>query len=374
MAALVSLSSLRSQLAAEKSNLTTIDKELALVKETIQDAVNRGNQPPATVTAEQGRLIDERADSSAKITSLNNQIKSRQSANSQSAVTAALQNSGVLLRNTPNETVSQLTNTDSGKLEYNVPSVLDGYFSTRTSFLNIGNFSSNKPAAVSSAFDLWQTAKASKGMIVSYMPPTGAVGYQNGQVPKTAQQTYGKNYGFQFMYNPATISMDYTGTPNVDVALQTSGSEKFNLMGSNATQSTISFKILINRMFDMKYYNANGTLKPGAQKAYGGRLPSPEEQKAIFKMGTMYDVEYLLRTLLGYTLKSYLRDGNTADMGYLGARPVELHIGKNLRYLGTVTGVGLEHVIFNENMVPLFTNVSINFNRIPDYPIATSNR
>jgi putative thioredoxin len=71
-------------------------------------------------------------------------------------------------------------------------------------------------------------------------------------------------------------------------------------------------------------------------------------------MGTMYDVEYLLRTLLGYTLKSYLRNNQTADMGYLGARPVELHLGKSLRYLGTVTSLRIEHVIFNEQMVPLF--------------------
>jgi hypothetical protein len=59
-------------------------------------------------------------------------------------------------------------------------------------------------------------------------------------------------------------------------------------------------------------------------------------------------------------------------MGYLGARPVELHLGKSLRYLGTVTNLKIEHVIFNEQMVPLFTNVSVAFARLPDYPLVNS--
>jgi hypothetical protein len=90
-------------------------------------------------------------------------------------------------------------------------------------------------------------------------------------------------------------------------------------------------------------------------------------------MGTMYDFEFLLRTIMGYTMKSSLRDYSffedkgTADMGFLGARPVELHLGKNMRYLGYITNINLEHVIFDNRMVPLFSNVSIAFSRLPDY-------
>jgi hypothetical protein len=87
----------------------------------------------------------------------------------------------------------------------------------------------------------------------------------------------------------------------------------------------------------------------------------------------MYDIEYLLRTLMGTTMSSYLRGENTADMGWLPAIPVELHLGKSLRYLGTINNINLNHIIFDERMVPLFTTVDIGFARLPDYPVKSTN-
>jgi hypothetical protein len=181
--------------------------------------------------------------------------------------------------------------------------------------------------------------------------------------------------------------MAYAGTPLVDPNFEAAGLDKFNLTGTGVTQSTIQFQLLINRMYDMKYYtregeniadgeggfNAPGTLKPGAGNVYGEEFVSPETQRAIYNMGTIYDFEFLLRTIMGYTMKSALRDYSffddkgTADMGFLGARPVELHLGKNMRYLVFITGINVEHVIFDNRMVPLFSNVSITCSRLPDY-------
>ena len=87
----------------------------------------------------------------------------------------------------------------------------------------------------------------------------------------------------------------------------------------------------------------------------------------------MYDVEFLLRVLMGTTMNSYLRGERTADMGWLPAMPVELHLGKSLRYLGTVNSLNLNHMIFNEKMVPMLTTVDISFARLPDYPATGSN-
>ena len=194
-------------------------------------------------------------------------------------------------------------------------------------------------------------------------------------------------HAFRFQYNPGSISMSYAGTPLVDPNFEAAGLDKFNLTGTGVTQSTITFQLLINRMYDMKYYvregenspdgeggfNEPGTLKPGAGNVYGAEFVSPETQKAIYNMGTMYDFEYLLRTMMGYTMQSALRDYSffehkgTADMGFLGARPVELHLGKNMRYLGYITNINVEHVIFDNRMVPLFSNIAIGFSRLPDY-------
>jgi hypothetical protein len=300
-----------------------------------------------------------------QIAQLQSQLDALTTTNTQSGFIATKASAATVAPSSP---VGHITKPDN-TLQYNVPSVVDAYYSTRTDFLTAAGFSSDRPGTVASASELWSGSKSSKGMIVAYVPPANTVDYQGGTAPSSSVITAGTNYGFQFMYNPATISMNYSGLPNVDQGYEMSGQDKFVMYGTNVTQSSIGFQLLINRMFDMKYYDSNGRLKSGAQKAYGGKTPSLADQKQIFTMGTMYDVEYLLRTLLGYTLKSFLRAGATADMGYLGARPVELHLGKNLRYLGTVTTLQVDHVIFNEQMVPLFTNVQIGFNRLPDYPL-----
>jgi hypothetical protein len=370
----VMVSQTRSQITQLRAKIYNVDTQIRYKKEEISNTQESGGTVTAQQTADLAALQNTRAGYVNQLRQLSAQEADNLSSNTLSALTALATQAPP---GTSVWTMQSLLN-PSNNFEYNVSGVLESYYSPRDKFLEVAKFSSNKPSVVSSAEELWTSAKASKGMLVSYLPPTEDTSYRTGDNPETATPFFGKNYGFQFMYNPSQISMNYTGAPNVDVAMQASGTEKFNLMGTSATQSTISFQILINRMFDMKYYEpdgkGSGKLKGGGGRAYGARVPSLPEQNAIYDMGTMYDVEYLLRTLLGYTLKSYLRNGQTADMGYLGARPVELHLGKSLRYLGTVTSISLDHRIFNERMVPLFTNVGISFSRIPDYPIATKNK
>lgn len=279
------------------------------------------------------------------------------------------------------------------KLRYNVGSVDEAYFTSRSEFLlekaNTSKLGSavenNKPsAALTSALELWANGKSSKGMFITWKD------LSTGFKPEDADRgLLGTNealppHAFRFQYNPGSISMAYAGTPLVDPNFEASGLDNFNLVGTGVTQSTIQFQLLINRMYDMKHYiredenglGAPGTLRPESIKnrVYGfeSERVDTATQQAIYNMGTMYDLEFLLRTIMGYTMKSSLRDysflgGGTADMGFLGARPVELHLGKNMRYLVFITGINVEHVIFDNRMVPLFSNVSITCSRLPDY-------
>jgi hypothetical protein len=280
---------------------------------------------------------------------------------------------------------------DGTLTNFNVPAAADAYFSSRERFLlelNAANIKDpavynnavNKPSVVYNAANLWRTAGAHKGMIQTWTPPDGStpatptVGGAKVNVDNT-------RYGYQFLYNPGTVEMTWQGVPNTDVGLQTSGNEKFNLYGTSVTQSTIKIQLVLNRMFDMKYYNANPgqdtglltnssvSLKPNVdiKKVYPGRQPSPQEQADIVNKGTMYDIEYLLRTLLGFTAYSSLRGEKTADIGYVSAKPVELHLGNKLRYLVFIGGIGVNHIMFTENMVPIFSTLSLTCNRIPDY-------
>lgn len=274
----------------------------------------------------------------------------------------------------------------------------------------------NVPAKVKSAQELWTKAGAHKGMIQQYIVP-GALGKNvNWFKPQDSKLKVKdinlRRYGFQFLYNPSTISMHYAGAPQVDIGLQTSGLDKVALIGAGVTSSSVTFQLLLNRMNDMKYIHAlrssTTTTIPGSTKTttvivdedtpvtlttvtpaksvvtpnwkdpqypYPWQIPSNEnagrtmdaELKKIASLGTMYDVEYLLRTLLGYQLKSSMRGVLTSDIGYLGAYPVELHLGKGMRYLVTIDSFELSHTIFTKDMIPVFSNLSITANRLPDF-------
>jgi hypothetical protein len=245
---------------------------------------------------------------------------------------------------------------------------------------------SNSPSNIQQADELWNSAIGSKGMFVAYFSPDGFVEVDNGAaVPiPGSTSTLVKKYGFQFLYNPTTIAMDYSAIAATDVGFIASGQDKFNYYPSASNAGNLNFQIFLNRMEDMKYYTSSGSLTEealalSATGPYTNRLPYGSdgllkevglfnEQAAIYNKGTMYDMEYLLRTLLGFTMHSELRNEYTADMGIFTRKQVELHLGKSLRYRGFVNSVSIEHILFDERMVPVFSSVRITFYRFPDYP------
>jgi len=172
--------------------------------------------------------------------------------------------------------------------------------------------------------------------------------------------------------------MSYAGNPDFDVTMFTSGRESFNLLGAASTQSTISFNIVLNRIHDMKYFGGTGLFKSTTKQTdWSGKVPTRKEQQQIYNKGTMYDIEYFLRTVMQVKIPAALKarnsfDGQTADMGFLTGIPVDLHLGNGLRYWVRIDAFNLNHVIFNERMVPLFTEVSIQCSRIPDYAADSS--
>jgi hypothetical protein len=232
-----------------------------------------------------------------------------------------------------------------------------------------------------------------KGMIQSYVVPGNFDGQSKFWNPNDKDPKIGfkgglksinkRRYGFQFLYNPSTISMHYAGAPQVDIGLEMSGADKVALIGSGVTSSTVSFTLLLNRMNDMRFVDdvINGRMFWKDIYSHGANHPEIstkqseidipgvlDEVKAIQQKGTMYDIEYLLRTLIGYQLPSQLRGGSlTSDIGYLGAYPVELHLGKDMRYLVTIDSFDITHTIFTKDMIPVFTNLQITCNRLPEY-------
>jgi hypothetical protein len=278
--------------------------------------------------------------------------------------------------------------TYSSTVNYNASTVKEAYFYTGMSFVNKADpdwqgsgatdkfdssiWSGNTPGKVNDARDLWKNTVTtnSKGMIQTWLPPGNRASYVSGTdgnfATLSSRQSI-QRYGFQFLYNPTTIEMSYGGVADVDPGMQSSGTEEFLLSNPNVFQSTLGLQVIINRMFDFQYINENGIKTGQISDFYAGNVPNNAEIKKIYNKGTMYDVEYLLQTMFPFEpYESQLRD-RTSDIGFLGASPVELHLGNKLRYVAQINNISVNHVIFDNRMVPLFTTISIATNRIPDY-------
>lgn len=277
-----------------------------------------------------------------------------------------------------------------GKPRVNLSATKENYFTPSGFLKDTLESDTNVPAyytpdgksvdstAIKTAQNLWAAGSSSKGVIQTWSPQ---VSYSNSTVASYANSNSQQNYldstvrAFQFHYNPGSVSMVYRGVPDTDVSLYSANIEKFNLMSPSTNMSTIDFSLVVNRMTDMHYIASSGDYKkPGIN--YRGSVYTREpvinskynELKDIYDKGTMYDVEYLLHVLVGYQLHSALRKGGlTPDMGWVSPRPVELHLGNNLRYLVFINGFQIDHAIFNERMVPLLTTIKLSGTRIPDY-------
>lgn len=259
---------------------------------------------------------------------------------------------------------------NANQLDYNVGMVIPSYHTERLSGLT--GQSTDKPALVESTAlgNQFSSEGLHKGMLVTWVPSNpDTVVPSNPNSGDTSVQLEGR-YGFQFHYNPTKFTMNYAGQPDIDLGLLASGNDPFNLTGASVSQSTISnFVIPINRVADMSYYDPKTKhLKAGiSEKLYAPRQPSLAEQERIYEYGTMYDIEYLLSAVLGFKMETKYRK-LTSDLGFIAGRPVEIILGKNLHYLGWISGISVNHEIFDQRMVPTWSTVSLTINRIPDYP------
>jgi hypothetical protein len=245
--------------------------------------------------------------------------------------------------------------------------ILPAYHTDR--FSNISGQKEDRPTTTTSTGELFNGPGTRKGMIATWIPSNPEsvqpILPQGEGAPNVDVQG---RYGFQFHYNPKEIALTYAGSPDIDLGLTASGEDPYNLVGTQVSQSTITFNIGINRIADLHYYDpATGMLKANAPtNLYAPKQPSAAEQKKIYEYGTMYDVEYLLAALLGFKVNTKYRDV-TADLGFIAGRPIELILGKRLRYLGLVTGVSVNHVQFDQRMVPTWSTIALSFSRIPDF-------
>ncbi len=325
----------------------------------------------------------------------NDQITNLTKAITQAASTAASQSTTLVGQDGTTSTAPTITapSAAANNVSYNIGGVKDAYFgrmrlvgdgrigitqdSENRLYDDSAVYINNTPARVTDAMNLWSTSQASKGMIQTYIPKSnyfndvfaGVDATTAADLKATTSITNLKKYGFQFLYNPDKITMSISGTAAVDYMKYVNSPPK--VVPDTGGSGSISFSIVLNRMHDMQYLTKDGTLRDSLtmQQVYGSAAPEGADSsdlRDIYNKGTMYDVEYLLKTIVGFELKTQFR-GTTSDLGFLIGRLVELHIGKSMRYLVTIDGIGITHSIFDSRMVPLFSTVTISASRIPDF-------
>jgi hypothetical protein len=305
--------------------------------------------------------------------------------------------------NTPSKgnstTIVHTSTPNTSAIQFNAPMVSQAYFRGIQSEILHGNYVKAGP---------YTDAKNTWSIGTNGTPITGRGAFQVDRSLVTAANVadaikssayHGSKidtnlYGFKFLYNPSSVSMNWGAVQKTDPTYQSLGLDPFVPGTQNLIQSYLEFSIIINRIEDFNFLDKNGLKKVESGLTQRGRNsdlmptsvqvnPYPKsvpnsELIQIFEKGTMYDIEYLFKTMhaltgnIGY--KSLLMNDITSDPGWLPVRPVELHLGNKLRYKVRVQNLTVNHTVFNPRMIPILSTVTFTCARYWDSPDYSKNK
>lgn len=193
------------------------------------------------------------------------------------------------------------------------------------------------------------------------------------------------NYGFQFLWNPEQISTSIER--NMDVT--PSSADRFrSVSGAFPGQESYNFTIMLDRVndfacirswadpFNNKYTGGNDYLDTRTvgqdlinnyRFGYGRNDEATLKRKiiALSRYGTMADLEYLFKLLNGDGAGkkwTTLLKKPTANIGFLSPTLVAVRFGpdatESISFVGWITNLSINHVMFTETMIPIRTQVT----------------
>ena len=198
-------------------------------------------------------------------------------------------------------------------------------------------------------------------------------------------------YGFRFLYNPTTIQFTSPLTGDFSpTALNDSAGNAIRPSG------TMQMELLLNRIPDV-------TIPVTDYELTNGPKIDPQDLAELQKRGTMYDIDYLYRTVNGLwalndpadpadnsasATKNRRKDKKegkegknkkdepayegeglgwpyeSGDIGMLLPTSVWLSIGRSMRYYGWIQAISYTHEMFSADMVPMLTRLNLTFQRV----------
>lgn len=195
-----------------------------------------------------------------------------------------------------------------------------------------------------------------------------------------------RKFGFQFLWNPEAISI------SVDVNLEVTPSikDRFRTVsGVFPSMEYINLNITIDRTNDFACIRKNlssSTIQEGvtgytnwkkfAEFYKKGTFPLQNNDETLFvqkiqelaQLGTLHDLEYLFKTVNGSTAGGDVGDWanllgrTTADIGFLQPTLLGIQLGptgQSLSYVGWLNSININHIAFNQAMVPIRTQVAM---------------
>jgi hypothetical protein len=266
--------------------------------------------------------------------------------------------------------------TTIAKYYYNAPAAKSIYFSSSTGNslqTSLTKAQKTLPSTMLNALsDAFKTPNGNRGAIQMYSETAKHLKTRFKDVKQVTYQDLNP-YGFRFHYNPTSVSLTYGSMDKMSPELMRDEMQVFNPV-TPINVGGVSFELYLNRIDDLSFIQPNGTLSLDG-KTFGSTDVYPEEVdatqlKQIYRKGTMYDLEYLFRALHGgqNDYNSIMR-GKTSDIGWIARVPVEVHLGDGLRYLLSLNSIGVNHILFNDRMVPMLTVITISGSRFFDMPL-----
>ena len=193
-------------------------------------------------------------------------------------------------------------------------------------------------------------------------------------------------YGFQFLWNPETFSTSVS----VNTDITPTWKDAFvSVVGAFPSGEYLTVQFRIDRTNDFaciktlpagtaptgndvyanyadsyaKYYQGGEGLRSLGFDSFNGAEGQNLGEKIIElqKYGTIADIEYLYKAINGPGWKNRATGKDTSDIGFLMPTLLRIDIGP-LSYLGYVNNMNVNHTAFNKAMVPIRTDVALQFN------------
>lgn len=220
-------------------------------------------------------------------------------------------------------------------------------------------------------------------------PTASTDGGSQRAITRQLSKRFGKNlgaairdrkFGFQFLWNPEAISI------SVDVNLEVTPSikDRFRTVsGVFPSFEYINLNITLDRTNDFACIRAEQTGTGVPQRGWKslsnfyrkGLFPLQDNRESLFvekvqelaQLGTLHDLEYLFKTVNGSGLGetgdwANLLGRKTADIGFLQPTLLGIQLGptgQSLSYVGWLNSLSINHIAFNQSMVPIRTQVAM---------------